>query len=329
MNYDTLQNDIKQNVAEINDFIANSMEISVPHLKEACYHLFGAGGKRIRPYIMRKAYEIFRPSNSEIVPIASAIEILHTFTLVHDDIMDQDEFRRGISTVHVKWNNDVAILAGDVLQSLVFSLIGECSLNPAIKGHLVTDVSKSIIKICEGQALDLQFEQKSSVLVSEYLKMIKLKTGELLGLSARSGGVVAEADPQMIEALSQFGINYGVAFQIRDDILGVVADESKLGKPVGSDLRQGKKSFVTLYALNNLPKEAVDELASIMASEEDTSPDIARGITLVKESGAIKEAETLAEKYSQLALQNLSQLPQSPGRDHLEKLVEFSLKRDY
>ncbi|MHA1619063.1 MAG: polyprenyl synthetase family protein, partial [Promethearchaeota archaeon] len=252
MDYDTLQTDIRQNVVEINNFIENSVKnaVSVPHLKEACYHLFGAGGKRVRPYIMRKTYEIFRPKDSGIIPIASAIEILHTFTLVHDDIMDQDEFRRGISTVHVKWNNDVAILAGDVLQSLVFSLIGESALNPAIKGYLVTDVSKAIIKICEGQALDLQFENKTSVLVSEYLEMIKLKTGELLGLSARSGGVVAEADPQIIETLSQFGINYGVAFQIRDDILGVIADESKLGKPVGSDLRQGKKSFVTLYALN-------------------------------------------------------------------------------
>ncbi|MHA1673246.1 MAG: polyprenyl synthetase family protein [Promethearchaeota archaeon] len=329
MNYDALQNDIEQNIVEINDFIANSMDISVPHLKEACYHLFGAGGKRIRPYIMRKAYEIFRPRNSEIVPIAAAIEILHTFTLVHDDIMDQDEFRRGISTVHVKWNNNVAILVGDVLQALVFSLIGESSLNPAIKGHLVTDVSKSIIKICEGQALDLHFEQKSSVLVSEYLKMIKLKTGELLGLSARLGGVVAETDPQMVEVLSQFGVNYGVAFQIRDDILGVIADEAKLGKPVGSDLRQGKKSFVTLYALNNLPKESTDELASIMASEENSYENIARGIVLVKESGAIEEAETLTEKYSKLALKNLSQLSPSQGRDHLEKLVEYSLKRDY
>ena len=329
MNSEELQNDIKQNVVEINDFIASNMTISVPHLKEACYHLFGAGGKRVRPYIMRKAYEIFLPKDSKIVPIASAVEILHTFTLIHDDIMDQDAFRRGIPTVHVKWGKNVAILAGDVLHALVFSIIGESSLKPTIKAQLITDFSKSIIKICEGQAMDIQFESEPSVSVNQYIDMVKLKTGELLSLAAKTGGIVANANPQIISSLGEFGVNYGIAFQMRDDILGMTADESEFGKPVGSDLRQGKKTFLTLYALENLTKTLATELVNLMTNRSTSPTDLSRGIALIKESGAIEAAEAKTEHYSQLALQNLSQLPQSSGREHLEKLVEFSLKREY
>lgn len=178
--------------------------------------------------------------------------------------MDQDEFRRGFPTVHTKWDENIAILAGDVLHSLVFSIIGQSDFRKEIQTRIMIDFSKTLIKICEGQTMDLQFEKQENVTINEYLKMISLKTGELLALSARTGGIAAEVDEDLINHLSNFGLNYGLAFQIIDDILGIIGEQSKLGKPIGSDLRQGKKNICDFYALENSSEDEQKILKDIL-----------------------------------------------------------------
>lgn len=329
MNYDELQQEINQNVGEINNFIQNNIQIADKELSQACLHLFSAGGKRLRPYIMRKSYELFDSNYKKIIPIASAVEILHTFTLLHDDIMDQDTFRRGIPTVHVKWGEALAILAGDVLQAITFSTIEKADFSPAIQSHLIGDFARTLVSICEGQAQDIRFEQKDNVSIPEYMQMISLKTGELFGLSARSGAYAAQQSSEEIELLSNFGKNYGIAFQIIDDILGIAGKEEKLGKPIGSDIRQGKKTFLTLFALTNGFEEDSTQLAQILRTQDPSLQQIQTGISLIRKSGAITIALEEAKKYTQKAVESLVSLPNSPQKSRLTDLAMFSLSRGY
>ncbi|WP_457558144.1 polyprenyl synthetase family protein [Candidatus Harpocratesius sp.] len=329
MSYQELQEDINQNIKSINEYIVNNIKIENETLFQACIHLFNAGGKRIRPYIMRTVYSLFKTDSSPITPIASAIEILHTFTLIHDDIMDQDKFRRGFPTVHTKWGQNIAILAGDVLHSLVFSIISQSDFNKEILTRIMIDFSETLIKICEGQTMDLQFEKQENVTINEYLKMISLKTGELLALSARTGGIAAEVDENMIKNLSNFGLAYGFAFQIIDDILGIIGDQGKLGKPIGSDLRQGKKTFVILYALENTSDDEQKILKDILRTQNLSEGELKKGIEIISNSGAIDNARILANKYLDSALDNLEKLPSSNGKNNLIQLTKKSLNRKF
>ncbi|MHA1886447.1 MAG: polyprenyl synthetase family protein [Promethearchaeota archaeon] len=323
-----LQNDIAKIVEMVNNYIQIHVKFSNTKLSEASRHLFNAGGKRIRPYIMTTVFSIFNDENSLIIPIASAVEILHTFTLIHDDIMDKDEFRRGFPTVHTKWGENIAILAGDSLQSLVFLIITRSSLNSSLKIKIISDFSATLIRICEGQAMDLQFEKRNDVSVDEYLDMVSRKTGDLLALSARTGAIVAGANPDICNALSQFGMNFGIGFQIVDDILGIIGDE-KFGKPIGSDLRQGKKSYVILAALSLLNSSEKNELEGLLVNNNLTEKQIERGISLIQSSGAIEKARDMANIFIQDALNNLEHLPSHDGKKRLQLLTQISLQRNY
>lgn len=328
MDYDMLQKDITKNVRAIDEYIKSSIKFENKDLREASLHLFQAGGKRIRPYLMATVYSIFQEDLKPIIPIAAAVEILHTFTLIHDDIMDKDKFRRNIPTVHTKWDENLAILAGDALQSTVFHLISQSPLNPEKKCEIISDFSQTLIRICEGQVLDLQFEKKDTVSTDEYLDMVSRKTGDLIALSVRTGGYAAGADSEICESLSQFGMNYGVAFQIIDDILGIIGDE-KFGKPIGSDIRQGKKSYVILSALSLLNSDEQENLRKLITGKNLSEQDIQKAIKLIQSSGAVEDAHQLAKGYIKSALDYLAKLPSHDGKERLKQLTQLSLGRKF
>ncbi|TFH00616.1 MAG: polyprenyl synthetase family protein, partial [Calditrichales bacterium] len=216
----------------------------IPLFYDPIQYVNRLSGKKIRPLLAILSGLASGGKLENLLPPAAAVELLHNFSLVHDDIMDQDDVRRGNPTVHIKWDEGTAILTGDGLLGLAYrKLLATPNVTDLRIARLFTD---AMIEICEGQALDKSFEERSRISESEYLLMIQKKTATLIQLSAQIGGIVGEADDHQVAALADFGFNLGMAFQIQDDLLDIVADEEKLGKRVGSDLEMHKKTIITI-----------------------------------------------------------------------------------
>jgi len=249
-------------VENVNINIEKYLKGDIQELYEASFYLFKAGGKRLRPLILVSSADLLGGDLNRAYLAGASVEVLHTFTLIHDDIMDEDTTRRGMPTVHVKWGIPMAILAGDLLHAKAFEILNEAfrgmSSNKITRAFEI--FTKAIIIISEGQALDMQFEDKVTVSEEEYLDMIKRKTAMLFSSSAALGGLIATDNEKEIQALADYGLNLGISFQIVDDILGLIADEKELGKPVYSDIREGKKTLLVIKTM----KEATDEEKKIL-----------------------------------------------------------------
>lgn len=216
-------------------------------LYEPIRYIMQLGGKRMRPLLTCLAYGIYRNDVERIIPYAVAVEAFHNFTLMHDDIMDNAPLRRGKKTVHEKWNLSTAILSGDVMLVKVYDML--CSL-PADQLRAVLPMfNKTAAEVCEGQQLDMEFEGKARVTEDQYIEMIRLKTAVLLGFSLSFGAYLAGAPEAERTALYDFGVNIGIGFQLRDDLLDVYADRKKFGKKVGGDIVSNKKTFLLIKAL--------------------------------------------------------------------------------
>lgn len=304
---------------------------AILELYRASRHLIEAGGKRLRPFLVLKSCEAVGGDEEEALPAAAAVELLHTFTLIHDDIMDRDEVRRGVPTVHVKWGLDTAIMAGDLLFAKVFqSVAADVADEKAARMlRVVALLAEAAVEICEGQAMDMAFESASDVSEDEYVRMVSKKTAALMRASAMSGGICGGGGDEEVEALGRYGLYAGVAFQVVDDILGVVADESKLGKPVGSDLREGKKTIIVIHALNNAPEDLKKIILSVLGKRGASKRDIHRALEALKEAGSVDHAKRLAYKYADMAKRSLETLPDTRARRLLTDLVDFFVARTY
>ena len=235
-------NQIEKNAKIVNKSLNSQLKGNPKKLYDAAGHLIIHGGKRLRPYMVIKSCQILRGKISNAMLAASAVEMVHNFTLVHDDIMDNDEMRHGVPTVHKKFGMSVAILAGDVLFSKAFQIITESKLS--------SKLSKACVDVCEGQLLDVKMaEEKKIPSQTEYITMISKKTAALFDVSCAMGAICATNKSNDISNLSSFGKNLGIAFQITDDLIGVMGDPKITKKPVGNDLREGKKSLPILMAI--------------------------------------------------------------------------------
>jgi len=220
---------------------------SPAELYEPIRYMLSLGGKRLRPGLVLMAAELCGGDYRKAIPAAIGIEVFHNFTLLHDDIMDHAPIRRSQPTVHKKWNEDIALLSGDAMFVKSFELMMQ------VDDHLVKPVMslfcKTAIQVCEGQQLDMNFENQENVSIEEYLEMIRLKTAVLLGCALQTGGMIAGASGKSLERLYEFGIHTGVAFQLHDDILDLYGDEEKFGKKQGGDVHANKKTFLYVEAL--------------------------------------------------------------------------------
>ena len=294
-------------------------------LYEPIEYTLAAGGKRVRPQLAMIASQLFGGKDEEVLPAALALEVFHNFTLLHDDVMDHAEVRRGRPTVHVKWNENTAILSGDQMLIEAYKLLSGV---PADKLPKVLQLfNKMATEICEGQQYDVDFENQEHVTIDEYLKMIRLKTSVLLANALQTGAYIAGADEQAQEALYQFGINIGLAFQIQDDILDVWGDPKTFGKAVGGDISCNKKTFVYLEAIRRLGNDAI----SLEAKElkhwysqvlEDNTEKIAAVKEIFEHLGVRAACEKVVEDYTQKALALLNQLPQNQATEQLRKLAD-------
>ncbi len=315
--------------ATINQILSGEGEPEA--LYKATRHLIDAGGKRLRPFLALKSCEIVGGQVEHALPAAAAIELLHNFTLIHDDIMDGDSKRRGVPTVHVLWGIPMAINAGDLLFAKVYEALFRHTVAAGVPLRRVFRVAETLteatIAICEGQALDMLFEERETVSEEEYFKMIEGKTATLIRASAKSGAMIGGGKPSQVQRLGNFAYYSGLAFQIVDDVLGLTADEKVLGKPVGSDIREGKRTLIIAYALSRANEKQRGLILSTLgdrnASAERTE-DVRRTINSL---GAIEYASERAERLVEKAKLQLSPFPDTSTKNALLDLSDFIISR--
>ncbi|MCL3780378.1 polyprenyl synthetase family protein [Prolixibacteraceae bacterium JC049] len=265
------------------------------------------GGKRIRPVLALLTYNMYREDLEKVYPAALAIEIFHNFTLLHDDIMDDADIRRGEPTVHKRFNENAAILSGDAMSILAYQYLGNTPTNN-LQG-LLQLFNQTAMEICEGQQYDMEFEDRSDVTVEEYLTMIKLKTAVLLACSMKAGAMVAEAPAEDAQHLYDFGINLGLAFQLQDDLLDVYGDASVFGKKIGGDIIANKKTFLLLNALclaNSTQKEELERWINQPAPNREEK--VTAVTQLYNELGVKELSQEKMEDYYEKAINHLNQV---------------------
>ena len=292
-------------------------------LNKASAHLLAAGGKRLRPAVlMLSADAVKRGSSHDIMPAALALELTHTFTLIHDDIMDDDTLRRGVQTVHTKWDMPTGILAGDVLYARAFEFICMAVANDNAKVRAVSMLARTCADICEGQHMDMSFSHRDDVDEYEYLEMVKKKTGVLYAAAAGIGAVLAGSTAHQAKALYLFGLNTGIAFQIQDDLIDLLTPAEKSGKDRASDLREGKQTLIMIKA-----REKGIDLQKYRRDLSHT--DIDAAIQELKAAGVIEEVKKMAADLIAESNKHLSLLPPSEERQLLMDIGEFFVSRSY
>jgi len=296
-------------------------------LYEPIAYALASGGKRLRPQLALIAAEtvingglISGNALEDVVPAALALEIFHNFTLLHDDVMDKAPVRRGRPTVHVKWNDNTAILSGD---QMLIEAYKQLAGVPADKlPQVLKWFNEMATGICEGQQLDVDFEHVSNVSIADYMKMIELKTSVLLAYAMKIGGYIAGATPAQQEALYQYGLHIGLAFQIQDDILDVYGDPATFGKTIGGDICCNKKTFLLLTALENANAEDKAELLQWLLTTDRNEEKIA-GVKAIYNRLEVREiGESVMEEHTAQALAQLDKLPQNNATEQLRRLAE-------
>ena len=331
---DSVTRKLKESTSKVDAFIDELLEPRKPKiLYEASRHLIAAGGKRLRPYLVMKACELVGGDTSLAVPYAAALEILHNFTLVHDDIMDNDSIRRGVQTVHTRWGVPVAIASGDLLFAKVFEAMYKPSIEAALPCgravECIKRVTDAAIAICEGQILDMSYPMTSDVSEEDYTFMVGGKTSALFKACAEVGVIVGGGGVEQVEKMGSFAYGAGIAFQIMDDVLGAMADEKILGKPVGSDLREGKKTLIVIHALKNASQEGKEAILKVLGLANASLIDVEAARRVLLDSGSINYAKEVASKYAEEARVLLDAFPNSAAKRDLLEMVEYFMSRTF
>lgn len=294
-------------------------------LYEPNSYFLGIGGKRIRPVLCLMGNELFDTITPDAWHVATAIELFHNFTLIHDDMMDKAPLRRGLPTVHTKYGDSTALLAGDVMLIVAYEYLNKIS--PLYLQRIIGIFNKTAKQVCEGQQLDMDFERQDNVAPVDYLHMIELKTSVLLAASLEMGAILGGASAGNCRHMYEFGKNLGVAFQVQDDYLDAFGDPEKFGKDVGGDIRQNKKTFLLLHALQNADKEQQAELRQLMLS--NTPDKVEKVLAIYRACNVDGWAKDLIEEYIAKALQHLEDVAVvSSRKKSLRELVDYLISRD-
>ena len=290
------------------------------------------GGKRVRPLLVLLSASLFgKKKMAEAMPAAIAIELFHNFTLMHDDIMDDAPLRRGKSTVHQKWNNSVAILAGDNMMVRAYQELSHCG--PQLLPELLDELNQVAREVCEGQQWDMEFEKREMVSQEEYLSMIRLKTAVLLGTSLKMGAIIGGASKHDADCLYNFGISVGIAFQLQDDILDVYGDAEKFGKQSGGDILSNKKTILTVCAYKSADDAEREEFSNLVRSEtmgdaQKEQEKINKVKSLYDRLAVFQSATELQKDYIVRAFDSLEKMEIEQDRlDNLRNLAHSLLNR--
>ncbi len=320
---------------DIDNYILEKIRGDPEELYKASLHIFKAGGKRLRPAILVATGLMLGGEYEDLIPYAAGVELVHNFTLIHDDIMDNDDYRRGAPTVHKIWGVPTAIIAGDLLFSKSFEVPSNHSLNKKQNHYnnlwALNVLAKAASIVAEGQMMDMSFENRWDVTEKEYMDMIYRKTSALIEASAMMGAIIAGASEKDVKRMGIYGRNIGIAFQIKDDILGIFGDEKLTGKPLYSDLREGKKTILVIRALEKADPETRDVLLNIIGKKGLPREEYEKVARIIEELGVKKEALREAERLIDEALQNLHDIEGNANKQYagiLEELAFYVIKRE-
>lgn len=318
---------IEKNARSVNKYLDSKLKGNPKILYDAAAHLIVHGGKRLRPHMVIKSCQILGGNTSIAMPAASAVEMIHNFTLVHDDIMDNDEMRHGVPTVHKKFGMPIAILAGDVLFSKAYQIISDSKLSKNASIQLVSRLAKACVDVCEGQLLDVKMaEEKRIPSQKEYITMIGKKTAALFDVSCSMGAICATNNQKDISNLSNFGRNLGIAFQITDDLIGVMGDPKITKKPVGNDLREGKKSLPILMAIGSAKGKDKKTILKAFGNSKATKNDLKNAVDAIRLLGIEENVRNKALEYAEMAKKSLAKYS-GPAKTELIDLLDFVVKR--
>ena len=298
-------------------------------LYQAMAHIPLAGGKRLRPVMAQLTCEMVGGNAQRAIPFAASLEVIHNFTLVHDDVMDDDDLRHGVAACHTVFGLPTAILAGDSLFAYAFEMIAESRVDDNIKSELVRHTAYTVRRIAEGQQMDINFEEEETVDPELYLEMIRLKTSILFGSAAYGGALIGGKEIKEANELRQMAIWVGLGFQIWDDYLDATTPADILGKPSGSDIRQGKRTLLVIESLNRTNEKDRKELIDILDDKNNTEKDVKRAVEIMSNCGALENCHKQALGYINGAKKTIMKYPESEARKLLEELLEYMVTRGH
>ena len=316
----------------VDEILSGSVNKQIPEtLYDPLKYVLNSGGKRIRPILIIYSCEAAGGKPEDALNAGVAIEMLHNFTLVHDDIMDNADTRRGSPAVHKKWNDNVAILTGDHLIGMAYSYLLKTRSDRL--DEIVKTFTDGIIEVCEGQSFDKEFEDRKDVTLEEYMMMISKKTAKMLETSAVVGALIGNGSKELIENIRSYAANIGLAFQIQDDLLDITADETEFGKKIGGDLVEGKKTYLLIKALEVVTDEKDKIKILNIVNKTGLNPDDTAAISEIKniyiKYGIIDSAQKEIERYTELAYRNLNNLPDGESKESLRWFAEMLMGRSF
>lgn len=294
-------------------------------LYEPCTYIMQSGGKRLRPLLVLLSAKSVNSEYNQVYNAAVAVEILHNFTLVHDDIMDNADKRRGRLTIHKKYDLSTAILTGDNLIAIAYQiLLKDCRDND---NRVLNTFTKGVIEVCEGQSLDKEFEIRNEVTLPEYMIMIRKKTAALAEMCCALGGQLGRGTDEQINALTRYGRNLGIAFQIQDDLLDITAEEAEFGKIIGGDLVEGKKTFLFLKALEKAKGKTKTELTKVIRNKGIPREEVDKYRDIYCNLGILDETRQEIISYTARALREIKHLENLEGKEMLQWLANNLIRR--
>ena len=314
-----------QTLSQLSAIIEGELgKIAYPNSPQKLYqpidYVMGLGGKRMRPILLLMAHQLFDENIEQSISPALGIEVFHNFTLLHDDIMDNAPIRRGQQTVHEKWDNNVAILSGDTMLVQAYKLLTD--VDKSILKEVLAIFNKAATEVCEGQQWDMDFETQENVQLSDYMKMIENKTAVLLAASLQIGGITANASKENQNNLYHFGLNMGIAFQLKDDLLDAFGNPDEFGKQIGGDIKANKKTFLYLKALQLANDKQKERLVNYFKTQEQTEQKVMGVKTIFTDLDIPKHTKDMMKAYYTKAMKHLEAI----DSDNKAPLIAFSEK---
>lgn len=332
MKASSIRDELESNASIVTDFIRSYLQGEPKELYQASAHYIASGGKRLRPFMTIKSCEMLGGNSKRAIPPAAAVEMIHNFSLVHDDIMDNDEMRHNIPTVHNYYGTPLAILSGDILFSKAFKLLvaegRKVGHSENAISEMVVRLSNACIYVCEGQAADVGMtSNRRFSSESHYIDMIGKKTASLFEVSCALGALsVADSDNKDVENLSSFGRNVGIAFQLIDDLIGIIGDPKLTGKSVGNDIREGKKTYPILLALRNAKDNERSKIFKVFGKNSSTT-DIKVAVRTISNIGIEREVRKAAKLHIERAIKSIERYSYSYAKEILVSSANFIVER--
>jgi geranylgeranyl diphosphate synthase, type I len=303
-------------------------ELKPEELYNAIRHLpVKGGGKRLRPLVAILAAQCVGGDSKKVMPYGVALEILHNFTLIHDDIMDNCDTRRGLDSVHKKWGIPMGILAGDTMFSMVFEILDQVDIDDPTFRSVCLDVAKLAREVCEGQYWDMHFESQKKIEELQYYHMIERKTATFFEIAMKNGAELGGAEPQQVKKLAECGRLMGLAFQVWDDYLGIMGKAEETGKPTRSDILQGKKTLVYVSTHTKLDPFDRRQFVDLYKKADKTPEDVDAVVKFMEKSGGLEYTRLRAREFSSFAKATLAELPETAAKRLLLILCDFASNR--